>query len=144
MDVMTRRHDCEAPSPALIAPPWLPVPPVAYGGTENMIDILARGLWLQPASMSCSSQPAMTTCPMPRRWVFPRALGVGNGGVAEEACHVIGAYAMMRDVDIVHDNSMVGPLYALRVPSPLVVTTNHGPFNQILTPVYQPSPNERR
>ena len=29
---------------ALIAPPWLPVPPVGYGGTEVVIDGLARGL----------------------------------------------------------------------------------------------------
>jgi hypothetical protein len=28
----------------LIAPPWLPVPPPGYGGTEVVIDNLARGL----------------------------------------------------------------------------------------------------
>jgi len=28
----------------LIAPPWIPVPPPAYGGTEAVIDNLARGL----------------------------------------------------------------------------------------------------
>ena len=28
----------------LIAPPWLPVPPPAYGGTEAVLDRLARGL----------------------------------------------------------------------------------------------------
>ena len=26
-----------------VAPPWLPVPPPAYGGTEAVIDRLARG-----------------------------------------------------------------------------------------------------
>ena len=29
---------------AIVAPPWLPVPPPAYGGTENVLDTLARGL----------------------------------------------------------------------------------------------------
>jgi hypothetical protein len=29
---------------AIIAPPWVPVPPPAYGGTEAMPDNLARGL----------------------------------------------------------------------------------------------------
>ena len=29
---------------ALIAPPWLPVPPPAYGGTEAVVDRLAIGL----------------------------------------------------------------------------------------------------
>jgi hypothetical protein len=28
----------------LIAPPWIPVPPPAYGGTEAVVDNLARGL----------------------------------------------------------------------------------------------------
>jgi hypothetical protein len=27
----------------LIAPPWEPVPPYAYGGTEAVVDALARG-----------------------------------------------------------------------------------------------------
>jgi len=143
MEVMTQSLDCEArvgfaQSPlrvGIIAPPWLPVPPVAYGGTENVIDILARGLATAGVDVVLVTT-GDATCPVARRWVFPHALGVGNGGVAEEACHVIGAYSLLRDVDIVHDNSMVGPLYALSVPSPRVVTTNHGPFNEILTPVY--------
>jgi hypothetical protein len=29
---------------ALIAPAWVAVPPAAYGGTETMLDALARGL----------------------------------------------------------------------------------------------------
>ncbi|HVA09693.1 MAG TPA: glycosyltransferase family 4 protein [Acidimicrobiales bacterium] len=142
---MTRSLDCETPGlgstrrrlrVGIIAPPWLPVPPVRYGGTENVIDILARGLVAAGVDVVLATT-GDADCPVPRRWVFPRALGVGNGGVAEEACHVIGAYSMLSDVDIVHDNSMVGPIYALSVPSPPVVTTNHGPFNKILTPVYQ-------
>jgi len=144
MDVMTQRLDFEAPGGlvpnplrvGIIAPPWLPVPPVAYGGTENVIDILARSLVGAGVDVVLVTT-GDATCPVPRRWVFPRALGVGNGGVAEEACHVIGAYAMLRDVDIVHDNSIVGPLYAPSIPSPRVVTTNHGPFNEILMPVYR-------
>ncbi len=137
--------DSDSPGPAqnrsplrvgIIAPPWLPVPPVAYGGTENVIDILARGLVAAGVDVALVTT-GDATCPVTRRWVFPHALGVGNGGVAEEACHVIGAYTLLRDVDIVFDNSMVGPIYALSIPSPPVVTTNHGPFNEILTPVYR-------
>ena len=30
-------------SVGIVTPPWLPVPPPAYGGTENMLDALARG-----------------------------------------------------------------------------------------------------
>ncbi len=138
VNLVPKAHDRDR-SPlrvGIIAPPWLPVPPVAYGGTENVIDILARGLAATGVDVVLVTT-GDATCPVTRRWVFPRALGVGNGGVAEEACHVIGAYALLRDVDIVHDNSMVGPLYAPSVPSPPVVTTNHGPFNEVLTPVYR-------
>jgi len=28
----------------LVAPPWVAVPPPSYGGTEAVIDLLARGL----------------------------------------------------------------------------------------------------
>src|SRR5664280_227308 len=63
---------------ALIAPPWLPVPPEGYGGTEAVIDRLARGLsqaghdvilfttghWLSPVVNRMTSWPA---------WLRPRA-----------------------------------------------------------------------
>jgi glycosyltransferase involved in cell wall biosynthesis len=142
---MTRHLDWQDPGHAvalrplrvgIIAPPWLPVPPVAYGGTENVIDILARGLVAAGVEVVLGTT-GDATCPVPRRWVFPRALGVGNGGVAEEACHAIGMYSLLGDVDIVHDHSAVGPLYALSVPTPPVVTTNHGPFNEVLTALYR-------
>lgn len=145
IEVVTQRVGCEASGHAvagsplrvgIIAPPWLPVPPVAYGGTENVLDILARGLVTAGVDVVLVTT-GDATCPVPRRWVFAHALGVGNGGVAEEACHVIGAYSLLDDVDIVHDHSMVGPLYAPSIRSPQVVTTNHGPFNEILTPVYR-------
>ena len=28
----------------IIAPPWIPIPPPAYGGIESFIDTLARAL----------------------------------------------------------------------------------------------------
>jgi len=120
----------------IIAPPWLPVPPTAYGGTENVLDILARGLVGAEIEVVLVTT-GDATCPVPRKWVFAKALGVGNGGVAEEACHVIQAYEMLKDVDVIHDHSLVGPLYAQGIESPPVVTTNHGPFNDILTPIYR-------
>jgi glycosyltransferase involved in cell wall biosynthesis len=120
----------------IIAPPWLPVPPMAYGGTENVIDIMARGLQAAGVGVVLFTT-GDATCPVPRRWVFPEAIGVGKGGAAHEACHVIGAYEMLHDVDIIHDHSMVGPLYVGGIDAPPVVTTNHGPFNEVLTPIYR-------
>jgi glycosyltransferase involved in cell wall biosynthesis len=120
----------------IISPPWLPVPPPAYGGTENVLDILARGLAAVGAEVVLATT-GDASCPVPRKWVYPEALGVGKGGVAEEAAHVIGCYKMLRDVDVIHDHTLVGPLYALGIETPPVVTTNHGPFNDVLTPIYQ-------
>ena len=43
----------------------------------------------------------------------------------------------MRDVDVVHDHTLVGPLYRHpRAGAPLV-TSAHGPFDETLSPVYR-------
>jgi len=78
-----------------------------------------------------------STCPVPRDWVFGSALGVGTSGVAAELRHVIAAYDAVADFDVVHDHTLVGLLYADRFPWLPVVTTNHGPFESDLGPLYQ-------
>jgi glycosyltransferase involved in cell wall biosynthesis len=60
-------------------------------------------------------------------WVYERALGALAGSDAE-LHHVIRAYDALRDVDIVHDHTILGPLYAQTISTPPVVTTNHAPF----------------
>ena len=49
----------------LIAPPWVPVPPVTYGGTELVIDELARGLQAAGHQVLLAAS-ADSTCPC--RW----------------------------------------------------------------------------
>ncbi len=120
----------------IIAPPWLPVPPPAYGGTETVLDVLARALQRAGHHVVLYTT-GDSTCPVPRSWSFARSLGVGRGGAADEALHVVEAYEELRDVDVVHDHTLVGPLYALGMADRTVVTTNHGPFNQVLTPLYR-------
>jgi glycosyltransferase involved in cell wall biosynthesis len=120
----------------IVAPPWLPVPPPAYGGTENVLDGLARSL--QDAGHEVLLYTTGdATCPVPRAWTFPEALGVGTAGASAESRHVVEAYARMGDMDVVHDHTLVGPLYATGLSGPPVVTTNHGPFDGDLTPVYR-------
>ena len=112
----------------IIAPPWLPIPPSAYGGTEQFVDELARAL--QDAGhdvvLFCTGD---STCPVERRWVFDAALPDRIGDVALERRHVEVAYDVLRDVDVVHDNTMAGPIHALNVPDVPVVVTHHGPFD---------------
>jgi len=121
---------------AIIAPPWLPVPPTGYGGTEMVLDSLARGLDAAGHDVLLFTT-GDSTCPVPRAFVFERALGVGTLGAAGELRHVITAYQLLGEYDVVHDHTLVGTVYADRMPWLPVVTTNHGPFDSDLTALYR-------
>jgi len=122
----------------IIAPPWVPVPPPAYGGTEAVIDRLARGL-LAAGDDVLLWTTGDATCPVERRHVLERAETDRMGIAAIELRHLIRGYEAMADwgADIVHDHTLIGPVYAHRYPDLPVVTTNHGPFNEELTDLYQ-------
>ncbi|MGE0879352.1 MAG: glycosyltransferase family 4 protein [Acidimicrobiia bacterium] len=124
----------------LIAPPWLPVPPVGYGGTESVIDHLARGL--QEADVDVVLYTvAESTCPVPKKWSSERA-DARMGASVPELRHVLSAYADLRScgVDVIHDHTNAGPLLAAQrgFTTTPVVTTNHGPFNDELVELYRP------
>jgi glycosyltransferase involved in cell wall biosynthesis len=122
----------------IIAPPWVPVPPPAYGGTEAVIDRLARGL-LAAGDDVLLWTTGDSTCPVERRHVLERAETDRMGIAAIELRHLIRGYEAMADwgADIVHDHTLIGPVYAHRYPALPVVTTNHGTFNEELTDLYQ-------
>lgn len=120
----------------LIAPPWLAVPPPAYGGTEGVLDVLARGLHRAGHDVLLFTT-GDSTCPVPRDSVLPRAIGVGAGGSATELRHVIHAYRAAQGADVVHDHTLIGPVYADRFGDLTVVTTNHGPFQSELGDYYR-------
>lgn len=122
----------------LIAPPWAAIPPVGYGGTEAVIDQLARGLDTAGLEVVLYTV-GESTCPVPRRHLIDTAEGMRIGACVPELRHVLAAYDAMTDVDIIHDHTMAGPLMAAipgftRIP---VVTTNHGPFNDELNDLYR-------
>jgi glycosyltransferase involved in cell wall biosynthesis len=120
----------------LIAPPWLPVPPPAYGGTEVVVDGLARGLVAAGHEVLLVTT-GDSTCPVPRTWVYDQARTEDQGSVVVELRHVLHAYEAVDGVDIVHDHTVAGPVYAaLRWHGP-VVTTNHGPFTDDAKAVYR-------
>jgi glycosyltransferase involved in cell wall biosynthesis len=123
----------------LIAPPWVPVPPPAYGGTESVVDRLAVGL-VEAGHDVLLAAAANSSCPVPRvtgTSVAEPAAAV-CGDTLTELRHVVTSYAAMTDVDVVHDHTLAGPLLYRRTPSSVpVVTTNHGPFDATLTPIYR-------
>lgn len=115
----------------LLAPPWVPIPPPAYGGTEEVIDLLARGL----ARAGCDVllvASGDSTCPVERSSTFDVAPGVdlGLGAVPAELRQVIAGYTAAEawGADLVHDHTLTGPLYGHCRSDLPVVTTNHGPF----------------
>jgi glycosyltransferase involved in cell wall biosynthesis len=120
----------------IVAPPWLPVPPPAYGGTETVLDGLARGLQAAGHDVLLYTT-GDATCDVERGWFFEHAIGVGVGGAAQEIRHVVHAYEVARDADIVHDHTLIGPLYCDRFPNLPVLTTNHGPFESDLIDLYR-------
>lgn len=120
----------------IIAPPWLPVPPVAYGGIEAVLDVLARGIAAAGHEV-CLFTTSDSACPVPKAWEFAASLGVGVAGSAAEIRHVIAAYEALAGCDVIHDHSLAGLLYGQLVDSPPVVTTNHGPFSSDLGALYR-------
>ncbi len=121
---------------ALIAPPWVPVPPPLYGGTEVVVDRLARGFH-EAGHEVLLFTTGDSTCPVPRQWVLERSEHLRMGAVVPELRHVVHGYEAARGFDIVHDHTLAGPVYAERFPDLAVVTTNHGPFNDELLDVYR-------
>jgi len=122
---------------AIIAPPWLPVPPPAYGGTEAVLDNLARGLHDAGHDVLLFTT-GDSTCDVPKRWARERAVGTAAIGPATELHHIANAYAAVIEwgPDVIHDHTLAGPMYAQRFEVP-VLTTNHGPFNGELGDYYR-------
>ena len=122
----------------LIAPPWVPVPPPRYGGTEAVVDRLARGLVAAGHEVILFAT-GDSTCPVPTRWAFPRAQGLRLGSDPIERQHILSAYAVLAraDVDVIHDHTMLGPLYACGLPGPPIVTTCHGPLTETAASFYE-------
>lgn len=119
----------------LIAPPWLPVPPPAYGGTEQVVDALARALDAAGHHVEVFTT-GEATCPVRREHVFEEAVRIRLGQSIPELYHVLGAYEALADRDVIHDHTVVGPMVAPLLGRPRVVTTSHGAFTDELRTIY--------
>ena len=119
----------------LIAPPWVPVPPPAYGGTEVVIDNLARGLQELGHEVRLFTV-GESQCPVLTDFLYPKAIAP-IGVTVPETAHVLAAYESLADMDVIHDHTFLGPLISgLRgMRRPPVVHTNHGPFNGETQPI---------
>ncbi|MEO7194632.1 MAG: glycosyltransferase family 4 protein [Pseudonocardiaceae bacterium] len=115
---------------AMIAPPYFPVPPPAYGGVEavvaDLVDALVdRGHHL---TLIGAGQPGTRAQRFLASCDVPPAERLGEP-LPEMAHAAYVARALERcDVDIVHDHTLAGPLLARGRLTPTVVTL-HGPVD---------------
>jgi glycosyltransferase involved in cell wall biosynthesis len=113
---------------ALVAPPWLPIPPHGYGGTERVIALLADGLAAAGHDVTLfaavgSQTGARLVSPLDEP---PPVIGAAPD---EEAFHTMAAFLARDDFDLIHDHTSLGPAFAgLLADGPPVVHTLHGPW----------------
>ncbi|WP_104173850.1 glycosyltransferase family 4 protein [Arthrobacter sp. Y81] len=120
----------------IVAPPWIPVPPPSYGGTESVVHTLAVGL-AEAGHDVVLAASGDSTCPVPRVPNLSESSGLCMDSGRQEILHVLRAYEAMQDVDVVHDHTLLGPLCRRKGPDVPRVTTLHGPFDDELTQIYR-------
>lgn len=120
----------------LIAPPWVTVPPSGYGGTEVVVDNLARALQERGHDVHVFTV-GDSSVPVLRSWRYRHPVAP-MGQSAPEAAHVLDAYSALRGVDVIHDHTMLGPLLSAgrTDPGTVVVSTCHGAFTDDARRIY--------
>ncbi|MGZ4602289.1 MAG: glycosyltransferase family 4 protein [Kineosporiaceae bacterium] len=125
----------------LIAPPWIPVPPPGYGGTEVVVDNLARGLVALGHDVRLFTV-GESTCPVTRLYYYATAVEPMHE-TALEVTHLVAAYEELGDVDVIHDHTLAGPLLASIHPrDAALVVTHHGLFDEDMRRVFAVSARE--
>lgn len=118
---------------AVVAPPWIPVPPPAYGGIEAVIASLARGLAEAGHDVTLFAAPGSESAYARVIPVLDRQYAEDIGRARHEADHVRTLLDLIPHegrFDVVHDHGD-GTLLAFadRIGVP-VVHTLHGPFDE--------------
>ena len=111
---MTRPVSLRPMRLAMIAPPWFTVPPVGYGGVENMCADLVDGLVAPgPRGLADRRGPARTR-PTASSPPTPSRPSARLGEPLPEVLHTAAAARVLErlDVDLVHDHTLAGPLLA--------------------------------
>jgi glycosyltransferase involved in cell wall biosynthesis len=120
----------------LIAPPWIPTPPPAYGGIERVVAIQAAGMAAAGHDVTLVAAPGSAVPGV--RVVAPlERLPAQIGMATDEWRHVLGGLDALSGVDMVFDHS--GPLGALlsaqsEIPAVHVV---HGSLETELLGLYE-------
>jgi glycosyltransferase involved in cell wall biosynthesis len=127
---------------AVLAPPWIPVPPPAYGGIEAVVALLCEELVMRGHEVTLFAAPGSRST---ARVCSPleNAHSDQIGSSLYESDHVGAAYdaidraaAEGRPFDLLHDHSGFTALAMASRLSVPVVHTLHAPFNDETRPFY--------
>ncbi|HEY1529075.1 MAG TPA: glycosyltransferase family 4 protein [Candidatus Angelobacter sp.] len=128
---------------ALIAPPFIAVPPRKYGGTELFIAELARGLQLQGVEVTVYTN-GESTVDARTRWLYPE----GEWPLRDEVKASLKglnhfAWAIQeasQEADLIHVNSAPGLSFSRFTGVPMVHTVHHA-YDSVLSEFYQSYPD---
>jgi glycosyltransferase involved in cell wall biosynthesis len=124
---------------AILAPPWIPVPPPGYGGIEQVLDLLAAELTERGNDVTLFAAPGTRSraqVQSPLEDPHPDEIEMA----LYEADHVASAFARIEETDeafdVLHDNcGFTAFAFADRIDTPLVHTL-HGPFTEETSAFY--------
>ncbi len=128
---------------ALVASPFIPVPPVRYGGTELFVADLAEGLVRAGHDVvvyaNGESRP-----PGELRWLYERAdwpvSSMSDAGMKDLAHTAWACEDAARHADVIHLNCGPGVVFSRFVKVPFVVTLHH-PAEPGLSALYRQHPD---
>ena len=127
---------------AMLAPPWIEIPPPGYGGIEQVVDLLCRELVRRGQEVTLFSAPGSSSSATVHP-VLDRPHPDAIGEALYEADHVALAFEAIdraaaegRPFDVVHDHCGFTALaMADRIATP-VLHTLHGPFTDDISRFY--------
>ena len=123
---------------ALIAPPFIPVPPIEYGGTELFIAHLAEGLQKLGAEVVVYTV-GESTVNAEKRWLFEKGewpLHASSQPIVKDIDHLTWSLAdAQADCDIVHLHTAPGLACSRLSTRPFVYTLHH-PTDRALSAFY--------
>jgi glycosyltransferase involved in cell wall biosynthesis len=127
---------------ALIAPPFIAVPPRKYGGTELFIAELARGLQLQGVEVTVYTN-GESTVDAPMRWFYPKGEWPLRSDL-EASLKGLNHFAWAlkeaaQEADLIHVNSAPGLSFSRFIDLPMVYTVHHA-FDAALSEFYKNYP----
>lgn len=127
---------------AMLAPPWIKIPPAGYGGIEQVVDLLCRELVQRGHAVTLFAAPGTSSSATVRPMLdHPQPDAIGEA--LYEADHVALAFKEIdlagvagTPFDVLHDHSGFTALaMADRIATP-VLHTLHGPFTEATAMFY--------